>query len=71
MRLGSARGASSGGAERLWTQARGALSVGNVDPDARLDAEVAYGLDAPRGLLTPYTGLSVSRSGQTLPHRGC
>ena len=42
-----------------------AFGVGNFDPTPRLDAEVAYGLDAPRGLLTPYTGLSFSESGET------
>ena len=65
VRLGSARGASSGGAERLWSQAHGAFSAGNFDPDARLDAEVAYGLEAMRGLLTPYTGVALSEGGES------
>ena len=60
MRLGSAWGATSGGGERLWSQANGAFGEGSFDPDARLDAEVAYGFDAPRGLLTPYTGVALS-----------
>ena len=65
VRLGSARGASSGGAERLWSQAHGAFSAGNFDPDARLDAEVAYGLETMRGLLTPYTGVALSEGGES------
>ena len=65
VRLGSARGASSGGAERLWSQAHGAFSAGNFDPDAQLDAEVAYGLEAIRGLLTPYTGVALSEGGES------
>ena len=63
MRVGSVWGAASGGVERLWSQR--ALSGSSFDPDARLDAEVGYGLDAMRGLLTPYTGLSLSESGET------
>ena len=62
MSLASAWGADSGGAERLWSERLGPASLGGFDPDARLDAEVAYGLDVPRGLLTPYTGLSHSGS---------
>ena len=65
MRLGSAWGAASGGAERLWGQRFGGFGAGRADPGANLDAEVAYGLDAPRGLLTPYTGLAVSASGES------
>ena len=65
VRLGSARGASSGGAERLWSQAHGAFSAGNFDPDARMDAEVAYGLETMRGLLTPYTGVALSEGGES------
>ena len=67
MRVGSVWGAASGGVERLWSQR--ALAGSSFDPDARLDAEVGYGLDAMRGLLTPYTGVAFSESGQTLPHR--
>ena len=32
-------------------------------PGASLDAEVGYGLDAMRGLLTPYTGVALTESG--------
>ena len=63
MRVGSAWGAASGGVERLWSQR--ALTGSSFDPDARLDAEVGYGLDAMRGLLTPYTGVAFSESGET------
>ena len=63
MRVGSAWGADSGGVERLWSQR--ALAGGSFDPDARLEAEVGYGLDAMRGLLTPYTGVVLSESGET------
>ncbi len=63
MRVGSAWGAASGGVERIWSQR--ARSGSSFDPDARLDAEVGYGLGAMRGLLTPYTGLSLSESGET------
>ena len=62
MRVGSAWGAASGGVERIWSQR--ALSGSGFDPDARLDVEVGYGLDAPRGLLTPYTGVALSESGE-------
>ena len=65
MRIGSAQGADSGGAERLWAQRHGGLAGGSFDPEARLDAEVAYGLDAPRGLLTPYAGVAVSSNAET------
>ena len=63
MRVGSVWGAASGGVERLWSQR--ALSGGSFDPDARLEAEVGYGLDAMRGLLTPYTGVALSEGGET------
>ena len=63
MRVGSAWGAASGGTERLWSQR--ALTGGSFDPDVRLEAEVGYGLDAMRGLLTPYTGVALSEGGET------
>ena len=63
MRVGSAWGAAAGGVERLWSQR--ALAGSSFDPDARLDAEVGYGLDAMRGLLTPYTGVALSSGGET------
>ena len=65
MSVGSARGPSSGGAERLWSQAQGGFSGSGFDPETRLDAEVGYGLDAPRRLLTPYAGVAVSANAET------
>lgn len=65
LRAGSAWGASSGGAEQLWSRARAGVPGGDFDPGTRLDAEVAYGFDAPRALLTPYLGLGVSETGDT------
>ena len=51
MRAGSAWGAASGGVGRIWTGQAAGLA-GSADlPGASLDAEVAYGLDAMRGLL--------------------
>ena len=63
MRLGSSFGAASSGVDHLWAQR--AAAGGAFDPASTLDAEVAYGLDAWGGLLTPYTGLSVSEGGGT------
>ena len=70
MRVGSAWGAASGGADRIWTGgaaglAGGADQPGASLPGASLDAEVAYGLDAVRGLLTPYAGVALSENGET------
>ena len=65
MRAGSAWGAASGGVGRIWTGGAAGLA-GSADlPGASLDAEVAYGLDAMRGLLTPYTGVALTESGET------
>ena len=63
MRVGSAWGASSSGVGRLWAQR--AVAGGEFDPDAGLNAEVGYGLDAWRGLLTPYTGVALTGGGET------
>ncbi len=63
MRVGSSFGAASSGVDRLWAQR--AAAGGVFDPASTLDAEVAYGLSAWGGLLTPYTGLSVSEGGGT------
>ncbi len=68
VRAGSSWGAASGGAERLWSQrtAAGLVREGDFEPDAAsFNAEVGYGLDYLGGLLTPYTGLTVSGSGET------
>ncbi len=54
-------GAASGGVERLWSaQGAGALAAkGRHEPASRLDTEVAYGVDALGGLLTPYGGFAL------------
>ena len=68
IRAGSSWGAASGGAERLWSQRTAAdlAREGGFEPDAAsFNAEVGYGIDYLGGLLTPYTGLTVSGSGET------
>ncbi len=66
LRAGSSWGASAGGAERLWSQAAGLAPAGAFEPGgAGFEAEAAWGLDAPRGLLTPYTGVAVSGNAET------
>ena len=66
LRAGSSWGASAGGAERLWSQAAGLAPAGAFEPGAAgFEAEAAWGLDAPRGLLTPYTGVAVSGNAET------
>ena len=66
LRAGSSWGASTGGAERLWSQAAGLSPGGAFEPGgAGFEAEAAWGLDAPRGLLTPYTGVAVTGNGET------
>ena len=63
VRVGSTYGAASSAAERLWAQRP---RTGDAfDPETGLDAEVAYGLGAWGGLLTPYTGVSLERDGET------
>ena len=69
MRVGSAWGAASSRADRIWT-GRAAGLAGEADlPGASLDAEVAYGLDALRGLLTSYTGVALSENGEDVARR--
>ena len=66
LRAGSSWGASTGGAERLWSQAAGLAPAGAFEPGAAgFEAEAAWGLDAPRGLLTPYTGVAVTGNAET------
>ena len=67
LRLGSTWGAPSSATERLWSQ-RGAAGLavsGEFEAKSRLEAEVGYGVAALGGVLTPYTGLSVSGAGGT------
>ena len=66
LRAGSAWGASRSGAERLWSQAAGLAPAGAFEPGpASFEAEVGYGVGAWGGLLTPYTGVAVTGSGET------
>ena len=67
VRAGSSWGAASGGADRLWSQraASDLARAGKFEPgEAGLDAEVGYGFDFRRGLLTPYTGVALTGSGE-------
>ena len=67
MRLGSTWGVpSSSGAEQLWARrSMAGLARGADLRDASLGAEVGYGFVAPRGVLTPYTGVALSENGET------
>ncbi len=65
LRAGSSWGAAAGGVERLWSRAGGSFGGGAFDPVAGLDAEAGWGLDAWGGLLTPYTGFTLTGSGET------
>ena len=60
-------GTPSSGVERLWSARGTAGLVRDEDFEAtrRLDAELGYGLGAPRGLglVTPYAGLSLADGG--------
>ena len=62
--IGPVWGAASGGAERLWSTGSpaGLAADGAFDAQARLQAELGYGLRPPvgRGVLTPYAGLSAT-----------
>ena len=65
-RVASNWGAASGGVDRLWSQrAAGLARSGGFEPGASLNAEAGYGIDYLGGLLTPYTGVALSESGET------
>ena len=67
LRVGSAWGAAAGGVDRLWSQRAAAdlARAGGFEPgQTRLNAEAGYGFDLPRGLLTPYTGVAITESGE-------
>ena len=57
-------GNASSAAEQLWSarDAVGLARSGDFETESRLEAELGYGLRAPRGLgtITPYTGLTLS-----------
>ena len=66
LRVGSAWGAAAGGTDRLWSQRAVAdlARVGGFEPGSSLEAEAGYGFGLRRGLLTPYTGVAVTESGE-------
>ena len=67
LRVGSAWGAAAGGVDRLWSQRAAAdlARAGGFEPGrTRLNAEAGYGFDLPRGLLTPYSGVAITESGE-------
>ena len=57
-------GAVASGTDRLWTipDARHLAPDRNFEPGGRLEAEIGYGvgMSGGRGVLTPYTGISLS-----------
>ena len=68
LRVGSEWGAAAGGVDRLWSQRAAAdlARAGGFEPgQTRLNAEAGYGFDLPRGLLTPYTGVSLTANAET------
>ena len=66
LRAASTWGAAAGGVDRLWSQRAGAdLAGGAFEPGAGVDAEVGYGFDFRRGLLTPYTGVALTGNAET------
>ena len=60
-------GNASSAAERLWStrDAAGLVRDEDFEAESRLEAELGYGLRAPRGLgaITPHTGLTLSDGG--------
>ena len=60
-------GNASSATERLWStrDAAGLVRGEDFEAESRLEAELGYGLRAPRGLgaITPYTGLTLSDGG--------
>ena len=61
-------GAAASGVDRLWSIQDTSRLTPNSDPEpgGRLEAEIGYGMGMPggRGVLTPYTGLSLSNDGE-------
>ena len=72
--LAPAWGLASGGSERLWsTETARDLAAGEQgEPALSFDAEASYGFaaSAGRGTVTPYAGLSRSRSGERILRSG-
>ena len=71
--IGPVWGAASGGVDQLWAAGSPAgLAVdGASEAEARLQAELGYGLRPPvgRGVLTPYAGLSAAGDGDGRTYR--
>ena len=61
-------GDASSAVERLWSlrDPGGLAANADIEPRARLDAELGYGLTGPRGVgvATPYAGLGLAREGE-------
>ena len=60
-------GAASSGVGRLWglRDAQGLANDGEFEAECHLEAEIGYGIGVPhsRGLVTPYTALSLAEGG--------
>ena len=68
VRVGSSWGDPARLAERLWSQASTASLASDVqNGNARLEAEVGYGIDVPGGgFITPYAGLALAEKGSEI-----
>ena len=69
--LSSAQGQHAGGRTTLWHDANvlthpNDIGAGGLDTPTRTDSEVAYGLTAFGGLLTPYSRLQLAGYGRAL-----
>ena len=63
VRVGSSWGDTVSAAERIWSQSSVA-GLGAGDENARFEAEVGYGMDAPGGaLIKPYAGIALAGRG--------
>ena len=71
--IGPVWGAASGGVDQLWAAGSpaGLAADGASEAEARLQAELGYGLRPPvgRGVLTPYAGLSAAGDGDGRTYR--
>ena len=67
LNLSPSWGGATHGANRLWSldAAQGLSREPDIDAGRRLDARLAYGIGVPenRGVVTPYTGLSLADGG--------
>ena len=66
VRVGSSWGDTANAAERLWSQSSVA-GLGAGEENARFEAEVGYGMDAPGGaLIKPYAGIALAEKGSEI-----